>query len=40
LRELLMAVAVYATGGQRALERIEGPGQHGGRLLLGQMKPT
>jgi hypothetical protein len=40
LRELLMAVAVYATGGHRALERLEGPGQHGRRLLLAQMKPT
>jgi hypothetical protein len=40
LRELLTAVAVFATGGQRALEQLEGPGQRGGRLLLGQMKPT
>ena len=39
LRELLTAVAVYATGGQQALERLEGPGQRGGRLLLTQMKP-
>jgi hypothetical protein len=40
LRELLMAVAVYATGGQRALERLEGPGQRGGQRLLTQMKHT
>lgn len=40
LRELLMAVAVYATGGHQALERLEGPGRHGGRRLLTQMKRT
>lgn len=40
LRELLTAVAVYATGGHRALERLEGPGQRGGRRLLAQMKHT
>jgi hypothetical protein len=38
LRELLMAVAVYATGGQRALEQLDGPAQRGGRRLLTQMK--
>lgn len=40
LRELLLAVAVYATGGHRALERLEGAGAHGGRRLLTQMKQT
>jgi hypothetical protein len=40
LRELLMAVAVYATGGHQALERLEGPAHRGGRRLLAQMKRT
>ncbi|MFM9847242.1 MAG: VWA domain-containing protein [Hyphomicrobiaceae bacterium] len=40
LRELLMAVAVYATGGHRALEQLEGPARRGRRLLLTQMKRT
>jgi hypothetical protein len=40
LRELLMAVAVYATGGRRALEQLEGPAQRGGERLLIQMKHT
>ena len=40
LRELLLAVAVYATGGRQALERLESAGQRGGRRLLTQMKQT
>ena len=40
LRELLLAVAVYATGGRQALELLEGAGQRGGRRLLTQMKQT
>ena len=39
LRELLSAVAVYAAGGRRALERLSSQqAGAGARLLLGQMK--
>ena len=38
LRELLAAVAVYAAGGRRALERLANESGGGARLLLGQMK--
>jgi hypothetical protein len=39
LRELLTAVAVYAAGGERALQALlEKPGASGARRLLGQMK--
>ena len=39
LRGLLTAVAVYASGGRRALERLsQQPDGAGARLLLGQMK--
>jgi hypothetical protein len=39
LRELLAAVAVYAAGGQRALERLgHGSGGRGARLLLEELK--
>jgi hypothetical protein len=38
LRELLTAVAVYAAGGQKALQALLGkPGASGARRLLGQM---
>ncbi|MFA5950714.1 MAG: VWA domain-containing protein [Hyphomicrobium sp.] len=40
LRALLTAVAVYAAGGQKALQALLAkPGGEGARLLLGQMKP-
>jgi hypothetical protein len=39
LRDLLTAVAVYATGGRKALEQMAISGrQRGAQLLLGQMK--
>ena len=39
LRELLAAVAVYAAGGRKALDRLSHqPDGAGARLLLGQMK--
>lgn len=39
LRELLTAVAVYAAGGQKALEKLlTKPGGEGARRLLGQMR--
>ncbi len=41
LRDLLTAVAVYASGGQKALAALleSGRGREGARLLLAQMKP-
>jgi hypothetical protein len=40
LRDLLTAVAVYAAGGVKALERLEHRGARGAQLLLGEMKRT
>jgi len=40
LSQLLSAVAVYASGGQKALEsRLEAAGDRNSRLLLEQIKP-
>ncbi|WP_415716485.1 VWA domain-containing protein [Roseibium sp.] len=39
LAELLKAVAVFASGGQKALKELEQSGGQGARLLLEQLKP-